>query len=374
MTFSIRWKLWMFSLCYFIADMTCFPNIVSHRYGNSNTHLKSWTKSLSTSTRLTSRPVSTVCNNDQDMIEKTTKSKNQLFKLWKQIFIIVSSFTISQSVYAETTWDSPETTAMISTLTSTSTSTSSLSTKKETNPSLSPASTNIRYWDAMQSNSLPLIQAANEKLLDFCVGTINTMYYDNTGGARFNNADMFDRWKTLKAYNKEAEAVKIKTNPKMKENDLPKDIFLNRDGAVKGLKYLVSTLNDPYSVYLTREELRAEFSTESQSDGFLGLGMIVESKRPQSSSTFQSIDTNNKSPNNSRSTIKKSSNIIPNTRADNLPIVVAVKPNSPAERSGIVVGDRIAAVGTHKFIGLTQEDVSKELKTKYNAENYAGEP
>jgi hypothetical protein len=47
-----------------------------------------------------------------------------------------------------------------------------------------------------------------------------------------------------------------------------------RHGAVEGMHWLVGQLNDPFSKYLTREELREELL--SSSDGFLGLGAIVE--------------------------------------------------------------------------------------------------
>ena len=170
------------------------------------------------------------------------------------------------------------------------------------------------------------------------------------------------------------------------------------------LVFQKSTLNDPYSKFLTREELLEERSTENINEGFLGLGMIVESyaqnkfsknaqnigndqvwspsllytTRVNYGSSNSILLTNPPNPqtiiSSSSSSSNNNNNIIAVTRADNLPIVIAVKPNSPAERSGIVVGDRIASVQNDKFIGLTQEEVSKKLNTRYNAENYAGYP
>jgi hypothetical protein len=58
----------------------------------------------------------------------------------------------------------------------------------------------------------------------------------------------------------------------------------------------------------------------------------------------------------------------------NLPRVTAIVPDSPAERSGIVVGDRIAAIGSDKFIGLGREEISKRLDIYRGADNYVGYP
>jgi hypothetical protein len=55
---------------------------------------------------------------------------------------------------------------------------------------------------------------------------------------------------------------------------VPAHAFDNRENAVASLKWLVSTLEDPYSKYLTREELEKEL--RANNDGFLGLGAIVE--------------------------------------------------------------------------------------------------
>ena len=53
----------------------------------------------------------------------------------------------------------------------------------------------------------------------------------------------------------------------------------------------------------------------------------------------------------------------------------AIAPDSPAERAGIVVGDRIAGVGSDKFIGMGRDEVVKRLDGVYiGAENYIGYP
>mmetsp|Transcript_17160 Transcript_17160/g.25627 ORF Transcript_17160/g.25627 Transcript_17160/m.25627 type:complete len:81 (+) Transcript_17160:8-250(+) len=40
-----------------------------------------------------------------------------------------------------------------------------------------------RYWNMINSNDAESIIIANDKLMDYAVGTINTMDYDNSGGA-----------------------------------------------------------------------------------------------------------------------------------------------------------------------------------------------
>lgn len=236
---------------------------------------------------------------------------------------------------------------------------------------------------------------------------------------------------------------------------MPKDVFSSWEGAVSGMKWLVSTLNDPYSKFLTREELREELNSNSRkNDGFLGLGAIVEvplksqdmqyrkhsaarstpayfatgtdekylagnidMERLLSSKVEQNValtgrnkvktplnredreisaaksnrsyDDGRKSkeakknssatPSAATNTAFANSNVFSNqlmtsTRVDNLPIVMAVSPDSPAERSGLVVGDRIVAIGSDKFLGMSRKELSSVLRAKYNAENYAGYP
>ena len=206
--------------------------------------------------------------------------------------------------------------------------------------------TSRRYWTIMGEGGTPQERVmANEALLDHAVGTINIMYYDNSGGANFVPREFYEQWRRMR------DAAR---NPKAQPN-VPFTLE-SREGAVQGLKWLVSTLNDPYSKYLTREELRNE--PNESNDGFLGLGAVV--KPPQ--------DTLFRVP----SGPKTSGSLMSTTRADNLPVVTAVAPNSPAERAGVTVGDRIVAVGSDKFMGQSRSDVTRKLKKRYSAENYAG--
>lgn len=200
------------------------------------------------------------------------------------------------------------------------------------------------YWNMMtdsSSSNNPQIELANEKLLDHAVGTIMTQYYDNSGGTRFNPKDFYDRWKILKLYSKEGvngvqEELQIKqasyrkqTNTKKEAEQQPPSSFIpqlffvnhdtvevqkqhektqlvpkltippaaftSRDNAVKSLKWLVSSLEDPYSQYLTRQELSQELSSSKQT-GLLGLGAILEEPHavPPSSVSRTGIKYNTK--------------------------------------------------------------------------------
>jgi len=235
-----------------------------------------------------------------------------------------------------------------------------------------PPPSSPRYWDAINSETPSLIATANEKLIDHAVGTINTMYYDNTGGFKFNTKEMYQNWRVLRKW---ASSSSSGVGGEVTKNDVRKelsgyasrlemprgDVFDSREGVLEGLKWVVSTLNDPYSKYLTREELRSELTTKD--DGFLGVGAIVEAPTIKSSAAAATAP------------LKPSSNkdnILTITRAENLPVVTAISPFSPAERAGLVVNDRIVAVGRDNFLGRTRDDVKKTLATKYRAENYAG--
>lgn len=321
-----------------------------------------------------------------------------------------------------------------------------------------------RYWDMIESNDPSQISTANEKLLDNAVGTINTMYYDNSGGAKFSPKDMYDRWKVLRVYATEGiDGVKAINSMKQNTNDfstvmkkgsgsskqldddgkqplsvnqftfmpqqlftvqgdsvkmiplnrqyntydeekliVPSHAFDSRDNTVTSLKWLVSTLDDPYSKYLTREELQSELRVKD--DGFLGLGLLVEAPqniirtepflddsadsklgsstanskgvlhKKVSESTTTTIAASKKTSIKATST-SSSSSILSITRVSNLPIVTAVVPDSPAERAGIVVGDRIAAIGADKFVGMGRDEIMKRMNHVYKgAENYAGYP
>jgi C-terminal processing protease CtpA/Prc len=218
-----------------------------------------------------------------------------------------------------------------------------------------------RYWTIMSNEGgTPQERlVANEALLDHAVGTINTMYYDNSGGFDFSPRDLYDSWRRLRNSSRDGKSSR--------DASVPHILLSTREGAVEGLKWLVSTLNDPFSKYLTREELRQEL--QGGNDGFLGLGAMVEAPQEAMTHSYKSATTTT-----TTTTAPSSSSLLLSTRnVQNLPIVTAVAPNSPAERAGVTVGDRIVAVAQDKFLGQSRAQVTRHLKTKYSAENYAGQ-
>ena len=239
------------------------------------------------------------------------------------------------------------------------------------------------YWDSMQG-TLDDVKAANERLIDHAVATISTMYYDSSGGFNFDAQDFYFEWKKfryLTLHSSNGEKKSVHEFSSFVENG-----FATRDNAVKTLKSIVSSLNDPYSKYLTREELRMEL--EGGNDGFLGLGIIVDVSDLSHSSPSVSEFYRNKPIIHLSSTTKvfdmassrpcqggvslessisfnqqfafpvstkgstsgssgrqgKSNSILSTAQAANLPVITAIVPDSPAERAGLVVGDRIASV------------------------------
>lgn len=266
----------------------------------------------------------------------------------------------------------------------------------------------LRYWQIIASSIPADISAANEALLDYAVGTINTQYYDKTGGADFAPSDMYGRWKALRVYAKEGRdgLDRLKERERAEGSGkttvatdvgMPADAFGSREGVVRGLKWLVSTLNDPYSSYLTREELRQEL--ERRDDGFLGLGTIVEPpqratagiegrrydekgtaapSRVGTTEGRRSLLADMRWPSSKMGggigKKESQSNVLGTELAVNLPVVTAVSPDSPAERGGIVVGDRIVSIGVDTFVGLDRDSVKRKLDGMYSAENYFGHP
>lgn len=257
-----------------------------------------------------------------------------------------------------------------------------------------------RYYTIQRSGTREEIMAANEALMDHAVGIISTIYYDKTAGAYFTPRDLHDKWRALRAYAKGGDEAlsKLKEQdstrgedrmtwmrgPDYRASPMPEDALGSRENVVKGLKWVVSTLDDPYSAYKTREELWDE--KHKRADGFLGTGAFVETPRHISPTTSWFHSTGN-DPQIDRSMLHKnplkiaasangkgtSSQIISRTRADNLPIVSAIVPNSPAERAGIAVGDRIIAVGSDKFVG-NRERIENKLRKRYSSSNYIGYP
>ncbi|KAG7358932.1 carboxyl-terminal protease [Nitzschia inconspicua] len=265
-----------------------------------------------------------------------------------------------------------------------------------------------------QSLSSSTVQT-NIALIDYAVGTINTQYYDNSGGAWFNPKDFYLQWKTLQHAAEELEMDTIAQQhqqasrqfsqngissssasttavPKSLRNaNIPKEALQldTREGTIQALKWLVGSLQDPYSKYMTREELKYEY--HGAHDGFLGTGAFVEaptsrnwnrdrflSKYEVATTTITSSSFKNSTPMSSSNNNNNNSNkhhpqkLLSSTRVSNLPVVTAVAPNSPAERAGLVVGDRIVAIGDRDFLGWTRPDIAKTLRSQYNAETYLG--
>lgn len=237
-----------------------------------------------------------------------------------------------------------------------------------------------KYWSIMTDGDSTFTSkdrsAANEALLDYAVGMINTQFYDNTGGAFFTPRDFYSQWKLLK-HIANGEEVPVKRGM------VPSDIHLDtREGAVQAMKWLVGSLNDPFSKYLTREELQQEL--HSDSNGFLGTGAIVETPqvyRPHQFASFFGPPTKLSGFSQTQMTAAfnlprrndhRHGKTLTITRVENLPVVTAVAPDSPAERAGIVVGDRIAAVGDQNFLGWTRPQVQKWLALKYSQQGYFG--
>jgi C-terminal processing protease CtpA/Prc len=257
------------------------------------------------------------------------------------------------------------------------------------------------------NNNEKNIQEANKGLIDYAIGTINSQYYDNSGGYNFTPADFYKQWKDIQKRNQlnlqttqtaiisegssssVAAAISGGSSSSSSSSSLLQQLkFNSRDDTVHTLKYLVSTLNDPYSKYMTRDELRYELQGSGH-DGFLGTGCYVEVPKATTSSTSNTATTTKNDNGSSATTLtmkksydekkkKKSSNrnneLLTITRVSNLPIVTAVAPNSPAERTGIVVGDRIVGIGDKdNFIGWTKSEISNHFQQKeYDQHEYFG--
>ena len=208
------------------------------------------------------------------------------------------------------------------------------------------------------------------------------MYYDSSGGFDFDVKQFYAQWKASRSSSKDKKD--LAGFPALGE-----DPFGKRDNTVKALKSIVASLNDPYSKYLTRDELKNELISGDGS--FLGLGALVETpmmaipKREKTDVSLDKISKRNwhgqneslqRSPPNEdskvRATKKINEELLSVAQAENLPVVTAILPDSPAERAGIVVGDRVASVGEFQFMGMSRGQVKKALDHKFHAETYFG--
>lgn len=257
------------------------------------------------------------------------------------------------------------------------------------------------YWTSQTSvdSSAEDRIAANAALLEHAVRTINTLYYDPTGGAFFQPREFYQIYRTW--LHQQDSLVSSPSSSAAASSH----ILASRDGAVRSLKWLVSdVLHDPYSQYLTREELRNELSLVSVNEGFLGLGAMVNASPPAEPPPFTTLQHEQQLQqqrqqaslqplsvvsnlvqlsrsggvpyfgNGGINGLSKAAELLTREQAESLPAITAVTPNSPAERAGLVVGDRIVSVGADSFVGLAPNAVMSKLQQKYSAENYLGHP
>jgi C-terminal processing protease CtpA/Prc len=212
-----------------------------------------------------------------------------------------------------------------------------------------------RYWKIQESGSPSEKVAANAALVDFEVGTIHTMYYDPSGGAYFEPREFalsLRRW--------------LKTNE-------ASNVLKTRVGAETTLKETVQSLGDPFSKYLTRDELKKELYQSSR--GFLGLGAIVEASYPPGNENrilFGFTTAANPVlianplalPSSGFVGMKDYLSV---ADAVTLPVVTAVAPDSAAERDGVTVGDRIVGVARDGaksrewFLGKASSYISRRM-------------
>ena len=166
------------------------------------------------------------------------------------------------------------------------------------------------------------------------------MYYDHSGGAVFQPRDFFKAWHEWLATSR----ASLET----------------RQGVEEGLRFLTRELKDPYSKYLTREELERERAGHAEgSAGFLQLGVMVEAPSAQ---TFFRSSLGSPVLSEIPPGFKSTAHLLSARQVQSLPVAMAVKPNSAAERIGLTVGDRVVAVGTDSFLHKDAQTVLDHWK------------
>lgn len=187
----------------------------------------------------------------------------------------------------------------------------------------------------------------NRALVEYAMTTIQTTFYDRNGGAGNFEPHAFQH--TWRSWLSSPEHLESKENV----NNF--------------LQQVVDSLGDPYSHFMTKQDLREELS--KRNDGFLGVGAMVESPgrsffgsltAPVLANIPPDIIGTTKKPYYSAQQVSK------------LPVITAVVPHSPAEQAGLVVGDRIVAVGKDDFLPLSDNAIEERLEKRYHAENYLG--
>lgn len=203
-----------------------------------------------------------------------------------------------------------------------------------------------RYWDIMKEGTTEERVLANTGVMDYAVATINTMYFDATGGFQFQPNDFYRSWRQWMT----------------QHNEPNQEILASRQGLMEGLQFLVAQL-DPWSTIIPREERILQ--EKGKDDGFLGVGVMVEAKEhPYFDSMALALPPPGMAP---------KSKLLTARETQYLPMVTAVIPDSPAEHAGLVAGDKIIAVANDSFLRLnSREAVARKLSSRYNAENYLG--
>ena len=222
-----------------------------------------------------------------------------------------------------------------------------ISSSSSSRPPSRPASHDQRRpYDAIQmyGTEEERIQS-NLQLLDYMIGTINTMYYDVTGGTQFDPRTFYQR---SQHYIHE----RVQREPRL---------LSTRDGVVSVLRGIVNDiLQDPYSSYLTREELRNELSSSSVGGARkpeVSLGIVIKEGIQDRANQFLFGPTftiplmspllaswpSHLAHQNPLSSSQHAQSLLSPMEGYQLPAIVAVSPNSLGERWGLTVGDRIIA-------------------------------